>query len=83
MVFFFFLAHIAVPVNAASGGSGNSRITSVTFPEITANSITLAWTAATSATKFKIFYTTDGSVFLPVPPPTGSSTRSWPDCLQP
>ena len=81
--FFFFLAHIAHPVNSASDGSGNSRITSVTFPEITANSITLAWTAASSATKYNIFYTTDGNVFSRVPPPAGSRTQPWPSALQP
>ena len=68
--------------NAATGGSGNSRITSVTFTEVAANSITLAWTAAASATKYNIYYTTDGAVFSRVPPPAGSRTRPWPDSLQ-
>ena len=55
----------------ATGGSGSSRIASVAAPVITANSITLSWTAIASATRFKIFYTTDGVVFSPVAPPNG------------
>ena len=57
----------------ASGGSGSSRITSVTFEAVTANSITLSWTALNSADRFKLYYTTDGETFLPVPNPTGYS----------
>ena len=58
---------------AASGGSGSSRITSVTVESVAANAITLSWTALDSANRFRLFYTTDGVTFLPVLPPTGSS----------
>ena len=61
--------------SAASGGSPSySRITSVSATATSASSLTLTWTAEASATQFRIFYTMNGAVFTPVPPPPGYCT---------
>ena len=54
-----------------TGGSSPSRITGASATGVSASSIELSYTAMVSATRYKIFYTTDGTLFYPVPPPTG------------
>ena len=70
------------PHYPATGGSGTSRITSVDITDVTSDSITLSLTALLTATRFQVFYTTDGILFLPVPPPTGQG-KTTPTCPTP
>ena len=58
----------------ATGGTGQSRITSVTFSSVGPFSVQLVWTAIVSATRFKVYYTTDGINFYPAPLPSGACT---------
>jgi len=46
----------------------------VVIASVQVNSVTLTWTAQSSATRYKIFYTSDSINFYPAPLPTGYST---------
>jgi len=59
--------------HAAEGG-GQARVTEAHIVNVDANSVTLAWSATTSATRFKITYTENGINFNLVSPPPGYST---------
>jgi hypothetical protein len=66
---------------AATGGTGLSRINTVTVANVDVYTVTLTWTASASADRYKVFFTPDSINYYLAPLPAGASMLTRSACV--
>jgi hypothetical protein len=66
---------------AATGGTGLSRIDTVTVANVDVYTVTLTWTASASADRYKVFFTPDSINYYLAPLPAGASMLTRGACV--